>query len=75
MKIGELNQHCGNCSIIDLCGEPYSEIMLCANGKLSEMEEEDYIRKVKEIRSTQKRNWGNKTLEKMIVKSLEKKGI
>lgn len=74
MKIGELDQHCGSCSIIDLCGEPYSEIMLCANEKLSEMEEEDYIRKVEEIRSTQKRNWGNKTLEKMIVKSLERKG-
>ena len=74
MKIGELDQHCGSCSIIDLCGEPYSEIMLCANEKLSEMEEEDYIRKVEEIRSKQKRNWSNKTLEKMIGKILEKKG-
>ena len=48
--------------------------MLCANEKLSGMEEEDYIRKVEEIRSKQKRNWSNKTLEKMIGKILEKKG-
>lgn len=74
MKIGELHQHCGKCSIIGLCGEPYSDIMLCANERLSGMEEEDYIRKVEEIRSKQKRNWSNKTLEKMIVKILEKKG-
>lgn len=74
MKIGKLDQHCGKCSIIGLCGEPHSEIMLCANEKLSEMTEEDYIQKVREIRSTQKKNWSNRTLEKMIVKSLEKKG-
>jgi len=23
MKIGELDQHCGNCDVIDFCGNPY----------------------------------------------------
>lgn len=46
MKIGELNQHCGECKIIDLCGEPYSNICLCCNSKLEEMTEDEYIEKV-----------------------------
>ena len=29
MKIEELDQRCGECEIIDLCGEPFSEVCLC----------------------------------------------
>nr|WP_294490642.1 hypothetical protein [uncultured Anaerosporobacter sp.] len=70
MKIGELDQHCGNCMLIDLCGEPYSDVCLCCNEKLAEMTEKEYMQKVNEIRFSAKRNWSNKTLKKLIVRSL-----
>lgn len=70
MKIGELDQHCGKCKIVSLCGEPYSDVCLCCNEKLENMQEDEYIARVEEIRDYAKRNWSNKTLEKMIVKSL-----
>jgi|GEM_PF-1738897 len=66
MKIGELDQHCGECSLIELCGEPYSDIMLCANEVLANIEERDYIDTAEAIREKSKRNWSNKTIEKMI---------
>ena len=66
MKIGELDQRCGNCKIISLCGEPYSDICLCCNPKLEDVTEEEYIEKVENIRKYQKQNWSNKTLENMI---------
>ena len=43
MKLGELEQHCGNCKIIECCGEPWSDIMLCANLKFKDIEESDYM--------------------------------
>lgn len=70
MKIGELEQRCGNCMLVDLCGEPYSDVCLCCNEDLSELTEKEYIQKVNEIRFSAKRNWSNKSLEKMIIKSL-----
>lgn len=70
LKIGDLEQHCGNCKIIDLCGEPYSDVCLCCNEKLKDMQEDEYLVRVAEIRDYAKRNWSNKTLEKMIIKSL-----
>ena len=71
MKIGELNQHCGECRIIELCGEPYSDICLCANPNLESITEEEYIEYVDNIRKNQKKNWSNKTLEKMIIKEIK----
>lgn len=68
MRIGELDQHCGDCKIIHLCGEPYSDICLCGNPKLENMTEDEYIERVENIRKYQKRNWSNKTLEKMITR-------
>lgn len=43
MKIGELNQCCGECSVIDYCAEPYEELCLCTDSRLAEIEEEKYI--------------------------------
>lgn len=67
MKIGKLEQHCGECNLIDLCGEPYSDICICSREEVSNMEEEDYRKKVAEIRANSKRNWSNKTLLKRII--------
>lgn len=44
MKIGELNEHCGNCGLIDFCTEPYETPQLCVYEELEDIEEEEYKR-------------------------------
>lgn len=44
MKIGELNERCGNCSIIGYCTEPYETPQLCACAALENIDEEEYKR-------------------------------
>ena len=70
MKIGELDDHCGRCKLIELCGEPYSDVHICAREKLKNITVDEYKTKVEEIRKTSKRNWSNSTLERKVVKSL-----
>lgn len=70
MKIGELEMHCGECSIIELCGEPFEEICLCANSTLRDMEEETYEQLAAGIRNsifeTTKKCYSNEDLETII---------
>ena len=42
MKIGELNEHCGNCPIIDLCTEAYETPQLCVYDELENVDVEVY---------------------------------
>lgn len=49
MKIGELDQHCGNCSIIDYCSEPFSSLCLCTDKRLCECDTDTYIKLAKEV--------------------------
>lgn len=44
MKIGELNEHCGNCKLIDFCTEPYETPKLCVYEELADVEQEEYKR-------------------------------
>jgi len=44
MKIGELNEHCGNCKLTDFCTEPYETPQLCVYEELADVEEEEYKR-------------------------------
>lgn len=44
MKIGELNEHCGNCSLVDLCGDPFESPELCTRETLADVEEEAYLK-------------------------------
>lgn len=44
MKIGDLDEHCGNCKLIDFCTEPYETSQLCAYEELSDVEQEEYKR-------------------------------
>lgn len=43
MKIGELQDHCGNCRILSYCTEPFESPYLCAYEELKDVEEETYI--------------------------------
>ena len=42
MKIGELQDRCGSCKLIDYCTEPYETPHLCAYEELEDMDEETY---------------------------------
>lgn len=42
MKINELNDHCGSCPLIGLCGEPYEEPHICADGRFYGIDTDTY---------------------------------
>lgn len=42
MRIGELQDHCGNCHLIDYCTEAYGTPHLCTYEGLKNVEEEIY---------------------------------
>ena len=44
MKIGELNMCCGECSLIDHCDEPFSEIAICMEERLSDIDEDIFFK-------------------------------
>lgn len=41
MKIKELDQHCGECGIIEYCGNGFG-FCICTDGRFEEMDESDY---------------------------------
>lgn len=49
MQIGELQEHCGNCPLIDYCTEPYESPQLCAIEELDNITVETYIHIAKNI--------------------------
>lgn len=49
MKIGELQDHCGNCKLVDYCTEPYETPHLCVYEDLEDVEEETYLEIAKSI--------------------------
>jgi len=67
MKIGELDQHCGNCKVIGFCGEPYNEICLCCSSDLENVEEQKYI----EFAETSKRH-SKKAIMNDVIRKLQK---
>lgn len=72
MKIGELDQHCGNCTIIDLCGEPFSEVCLCCREELSKVDESTYRCVSEKIQSVNKRHISNKAMCDRICRDINK---
>ena len=68
MKLKDLEMHCGECTVIDFCGEPYSDICLCKNEAIEHLEDKDYIKIALSIKEQSKRNWSNKSIEKRVMK-------
>lgn len=71
MKLGLLNENCGRCKIISCCGEPFSEVCLCANEKLQNVEEDDYLNFYNECFENQEMI--NKAIELMAIQELGEK--
>ncbi|MDF2880077.1 MAG: hypothetical protein K0R54_634 [Clostridiaceae bacterium] len=45
MKIKDIKKDCcGECELIDFCGEPFSEVHLCTDSRIENMEVEVYIK-------------------------------
>lgn len=42
MRIGELNEHCGDCPLIDYCTEPHETPQLCIYEELENIDTEKY---------------------------------
>lgn len=72
MKIGQLDQHCGNCSIVEYCAEPFDDLCLCAREDLENIEESEYIKMANEIQLRNKRNISNKKMADRICKAIRK---
>lgn len=43
MKIGELKMHCGECDLIEHCGEPWSDIAICCEERFKEVDEDIFL--------------------------------
>lgn len=53
MKIGELNEHCGDCPLIDFCTEPYETPQLCVYEELENVDAEKYKEIAEKITDTE----------------------
>lgn len=62
MKIGELEQHCGNCSVVDYCAEPFSSLCLCTREELADVEQSTYKCVAQDIQSANRHKISNKRM-------------
>jgi hypothetical protein len=44
MKIREMDDHCGECKLIDWCGKPYEYPHLCYESRFKDADIETYIK-------------------------------
>ncbi|AUN25429.1 hypothetical protein RSJ21_09265 [Clostridium botulinum] len=44
MKIGELGMHCGECTLIEHCGEPYSDVCICTESRFENIDETKFLK-------------------------------
>ncbi|KAK9679484.1 hypothetical protein QE152_g39965 [Popillia japonica] len=51
MKIGDLEMHCGNCNVVEFCGNPYG-YCLCYDTRFADVEEDTYRRIAEGCKST-----------------------
>lgn len=72
MKIGELDQHCGNCKVIDYCDEPFSSLCLCTKVELKNVEESMYIFVAEKVQSVNKRKISNQKMCNRICRDIRR---
>ena len=62
MKIGELEQHCGNCNVMEYCAEPFNSLCLCTRDELKEVDEEMYKFVAEKLQATSRRRISNQKM-------------
>ena len=72
MKIGELEQHCGKCSIVDYCAEPFSSLCLCTQEELKGVDEAIYNEVAEKIQSANKRKISNKRMSERVCRYIRR---
>ncbi len=72
MKIGELDQHCGKCSIMEYCAEPFDELCLCGRTDLEDVEEDEYKAMAEKIQSKNERHISNSKMADRICKTFSR---
>ena len=54
MLIGEMNSHCGDCDLIDYCGDPWDEPYLCQDPRFENVDVEIYLKYAEKSRGRSK---------------------
>lgn len=62
MKIGELEQHCGNCTLMEYCAEPFDSLCLCAREELVDVKVNTYKVVAQKIQSANRHKISNKRM-------------
>lgn len=66
MKIGALDMRCGECTLLDHCGEPYSEICICSEKRFEEVQEETFLKLIESSTRKSKKARINDAYKKLI---------
>lgn len=68
MEIGKLNMHCGICSLIDYCGEPYSDICICSESRFKNVEEDIFLKLIETSKKKNKKSKINDVYKRLKIK-------
>lgn len=65
MKISEMDDHCGECKLIDWCDKSYEYPYLCSDTRFVDIEVETYIQYAKESKCKNKKAIANDVHKKV----------
>lgn len=65
MKIGKLDMHCGECSIINYCDEPFSDICICTERRFKNIDESEFIKLAETSKKKSKKAIINEVYKKL----------
>ncbi|EJO5349046.1 hypothetical protein NRP93_003198 [Clostridium botulinum] len=66
MKIGELGMHCGECTLIEHCGEPWSDIAICTESRFNNIDKDKFLQLVKTSKKKSKKAKINDVYKRLI---------
>lgn len=58
--------HCGECNIIDYCGEPFSDICICGERRFEDIDEAEFIKLAETSKRKSKRAIINDAYKRLI---------
>lgn len=72
MKLGELEQRCGDCNAVEYCAEPFGSLSLCTVPDLAEVEDSMYKFCARKIQEVNKRKISNKKMCERICRDIRR---
>jgi phage FluMu protein Com len=55
MDIRDLKERCGECDLIEHCGEPYSEIKICRDERFENVTENNFLTQINKSKKLSKK--------------------